>query len=195
MLDRLKEPALRRRKATVALVILAGVVAAAALNVMPVMVATLLGCRALALTRCLTLDKVYAAVDFVLLAGVLPLGLALEKTGAARWLGKQAVRAVPWFGPLAALVIIYLVTLVLSEVMSNTATAAAVAAGVSPRPFLIAITFAAATCFATPIGYQTNFMVYTPGGYKFRDYLRVGIPLDVLFAALAIYFVPRFWPF
>jgi len=207
VLDRVEEPALRRRKAPVALAILAGVVAAASLNVMPVMVAALLGCMALVLTRCLTLDEVYAAVDWkviVLLAGVLPLGLALEKTGAARWLGEQAVRAVPWFGPLAALVIIYLVTLVLSELMSNTATAAvmvpigistAVAAGVSPRPFLMAITFAAATCFATPIGYQTNLMVYSPGGYKFRDYLRVGIPLDVLLAALALYFIPRFWPF
>jgi di/tricarboxylate transporter len=207
VLDRVEEPSFRRHKAPVALAILAGVVAVAALNVMPVMVAALLGCMALVLTRCLTLDEVYAAVDWkviVLLAGVLPLGLALEKTGAARWLGQLAVLAVPWFGPLAALVIVYLVTLVLSELMSNTATAAvmvpigistAVAAGVSPRPFLMAITFAAATCFATPIGYQTNLMVYSPGGYRLRDYLRVGIPLDALFAGLAIYFIPRFWPF
>ncbi len=207
VLDRVEEPALRRGKAPVALAILAVVVAVAALQLMPIMVAALLGCVALVLTRCLTLDEVYAAVDWkviVLLAGVLPLGLALEKTGAARLLGEQAGRVAGWFGPVGVLALIYLVTLVLSEIMSNTATAAtmvpigistAVALGVSPRPFLMAITFAAATCFATPVGYQTNLMVYTPGGYKFRDYLRVGIPLDILFAALAIYFIPQFWPF
>ncbi|MBM3858234.1 MAG: SLC13 family permease [Verrucomicrobia bacterium] len=207
VLDRVEEPSLRRRKAPVALLILATVVALAALNLMPIVVAALLGCMALVLTRCLTLDEAYAAVDWkviVVLAGVLPLGLAMEKTGTAQLLADQALWAVGWLGPIGALTVVYLVTLLLSEIMSNTATAAmmvpigistALALDVSPRPFLMAIAFAAATCFATPVGYQTNLMVYTPGGYKFRDYLRVGIPLDILLTALALYFIPKFWPF
>jgi di/tricarboxylate transporter len=206
VLDRFEEPALRRRKAPVALLILAGVVALAAVNVMPIVVAALLGCMALVLTRCLTLDEAYGAIDWkviVLLAGVLPLGLALEKTGTAKLLAEQTLPLVGWLGPVGALAVVYVVTLVLTEIMSNTAAAAmmvpigistALALGVSPRPFLMAVTFAASVNFATPVGYQTNLMVYTPGGYKFRDYLRVGIPLDILFATLALYFIPRFWP-
>jgi len=153
------------------------------------------------------LDEAYGAIDWkviVLLAGVLPLGLALEKTGAAQLLANQSLHLVDWFGPIGALAAVYLVTLLLTEMMSNTAAAAmmvpigistAVAMSVSPRPFLMAVTFAASVNFATPVGYQTNLMVYTPGGYKFRDYLRVGIPLDVLFAILAIWLIPKFWPF
>jgi len=207
VLDRFEEPSLRRRKAPIALGILAGVVALAALNIMPIVVAALLGCMALVLTRCLTLDEAYSAIDWrviVLLAGVLPLGLALEKTGAARLLADWALHGTGWLGPIGALALVYLVTLVLTEIMSNTAAAAmmvpvgisaAVGLGVSPRPFLMAVAFAASVNFATPVGYQTNLMVYTPGGYKFRDYLRVGIPLDILFTILALYFIPRFWPF
>jgi di/tricarboxylate transporter len=207
VLDRFEEPALRARKAPVALLILGSVVAVAALNIMPIVVAALLGCMALVLTRCLTLDEAYGAVDWkviVLLAGVLPLGLALEKTGAAKLLASQALHVVGWFGPIGALAVVYLVTLVLTEIMSNTAAAAmmvpigistAVALGVAPRPFLMAVAFAASVNFATPVGYQTNLMVYTPGGYKFRDYLRVGIPLDVLFTILALWLIPKFWPF
>jgi len=207
VLDRVEEPALRRRKVPIALLVLGAVVAVAALNVMPIVVAALLGCMALVLTRCLTLDEAYAAVDWkviVLLAGVLPLGLALEKTGAAKLLAEQALRIVGWFGPIGALAVVYIVTLLLTEIMSNTAAAAmmvpigistAAALDVSARPFLMAVTFAASVNFATPVGYQTNLMVYTPGGYKFRDYLRVGIPLDILFTALALYFIPKFWPF
>lgn len=207
VLDRVEETALRRRKAPVALLVLAAVVAVAALNIMPIVVAALLGCMALILTRCLTLDEAYAAVDWkviVLLAGVLPLGLALEKTGTAQLLADQSLNLVGWFGPMGALAVVYIVTLVLTEIMSNTAAAAmmvpialstAMALDVSTRPFLMAVTFAASVNFATPVGYQTNLMVYTPGGYKFRDYLRVGIPLDILFTVLALYFIPKFWPF
>jgi di/tricarboxylate transporter len=207
LLDRVVEPPVRRHKAPVALVIMAAVVGLAAVNVMPVVLAAIVGCIALVLARCLTLDEAYAAVDWrviVLLAGVLPLGTALDQTGAARWLAETGMRWVGGFGPVAALAVVYVLTLTLTEMMSNTATAAvmcpiaisaAASLGVSPKPFLMAVTFAASVNFATPVGYQTNLMVLNPGGYKFRDFLRVGVPLDLLFCVLAIYFIPRFWPF
>ncbi len=208
LLERGNEPvAVRRHRAPVAGGILVLVVLLATLNVMPIVLAAILGCIAMVLTRCLTLDEAYAAVDWkviVLLAGVLPLGTALEQTGAARMIADGGMWLVGGLGPVGALAVVYLLTLILTELMSNTAAAVmmcpialSTAAGleVDPRPFLMAVTFAASVNFATPVGYQTNLMVYSPGGYRFSDYLRVGIPLDILFAVLAIWLIPRFWPF
>jgi di/tricarboxylate transporter len=107
-------------------------------------------------------------------------------------------------GPVFVLASLYLVTAVLTEGMSNVATAILLAPvalslaagmGVNPQPFLIAITFAASTSFATPIGYQTNMMVHGPGGYRFADFSRVGIPLNLIFWAISVFLIPIFWPF
>lgn len=128
----------------------------------------------------------------------------MEETGAAAWFASVALMPVGVYGPLAVLALIYVVTAVLTEMMSNNAAAVilapiafsmATAMGVDPRPFLVAIAFAASTSFATPIGYQTNTMVYAPGGYRFLDYTRIGVPLNVIFWILAVLFVPVFWPF
>lgn len=207
LLDRVEEPGLRRNKAPLALLILGGVVAVAAFETAPIVITAIIGCIAMVMTRCITLDEAYSAVDWrviVLLAGVLPLGTALEKTGAARLIVENCLVFVHPLGPTGALAVVYILTLVLTEIMSNTAAAvlmvpiaisAALGMDVSPKPFLMAVMFAASVNFATPVGYQTNLMVYSPGGYRFVDYMKVGIPLDLIFCVLAIHFIPKFWPF
>jgi di/tricarboxylate transporter len=207
MLDRVEEPALRRAKVPLALGIFAAVVVLAAVGAVPILPAALAGCVALVATRCLSVEEACEAIDWkviFLLAGVLPLGLVMQKSGAAALLAEAAVGlAGPW-GPVAALAAIYLVTATLTEFMSNGATAVllapiamAVAArlGVDERPLLIAVCLAASTSFCTPVGYQTNAMVQHAGGYRFADYLRIGLPLNLIFAALCIWLIPRYWPF
>ena len=158
-------------------------------------------------TGCLSIEAAYRAVDWkiiFLLGGILPLGLALEQTGAASWLTGKLLSHATSAGPLAVLAGIYITTAVLTEAMSNNAAAILIAPialsvarimDIDPRPLLVAITFAASTSFATPVGYQTNTMVYAPGGYRFSDFSRLGIPLNLMFWALAVLLIPRFWPF
>lgn len=196
-----------RGKAPLALLIIAAVVLLAALKILPIVVAALLGCVAMTLTRCLRLEDAYRAIDWkiiVLLAGILPLGIALEKSGAAHLIVDSTVGLLGESSPVVFLAALYLITAVLTECMSNNASAvllapiaisAAAKLGVSPAPFLIAVAFAASTSFATPVGYQTNTMVYNAGGYRFTDFMKVGIPLNLIFWALAVYFIPKFWPF
>jgi di/tricarboxylate transporter len=207
MLDRIEEPALRRAKVPLALGIFAAVVVLAAVGAVPILPAALAGCVVLVATRCLSIEEACEAIDWkviFLLAGVLPLGLVMQKSGAAALLAEGAAGlARPW-GPVAALAAIYIVTATLTEFMSNGATAVllapiamAVAAslGVDERPLLIAVCLAASTSFCTPVGYQTNAMVQHAGGYRFADYLRIGLPLNIIFAVLCIWLIPRYWPF
>ncbi|MBI2949077.1 MAG: SLC13 family permease [Verrucomicrobia bacterium] len=206
VLETVDEPALRRRKIPLAVAIIAAVVGLAATNVMPILVSSIIGCVALVATRCITLEEAYASIDWkviFLLAGVLPLGLAIEKSGAAQLLANSTLALVGPFGPITVLAVLYLLTAVLTEFMSNSATAVllapialstATALGVDPRPFLLAVCFAASTSFATPVGYQTNAMVYHAGGYQFTDFARVGIPLNIIFWGLSVYFIPKWWP-
>lgn len=207
MLDRVDEPALRRSKIPLALGIFATVVVLAAFNVVPILASAIFGCVALVATRCLSIEDACEAIDWrviFLLAGALPLGLALEKSGAAAVIAQGTVALTSPFGPWATLAVVYLLTAVLTEFMSNSATAVllapvalAVAAslGVDSRPLLMAVCFAASTSFCTPVGYQTNAMVQHPGGYRFVDYLKVGLPLNVLFWLISVWFIPKFWPF
>lgn len=179
----------------------------AAAGVLPMMVSALFGCILLVGTRCLTIDEACAAIDWkviFLLAGMLPLGLAMEKSGTASLLADGALAVARPLGPLAVLAMLYLLAAVLTEFMSNNATAVllaplavalAKALEVDPRPLLMAVCFAASTAFCTPVGYQTNAMVQGPGGYRFNDYLRVGLPLNILFFILSVWFIPKFWPF
>jgi di/tricarboxylate transporter len=196
-----------KHKAPLVLGILAAVVGLAAFNVMPILVSALLGCLALVLTRCLRLEEAYHAINWqviFLLAGILPLGIAMQKSGAAGAIAERAVGAVGDMGPVAVLAVVYLMTSVMTDTMSNNAAAVLLAPiaistaqqiGVDPKPFLMAITFAASTGFSTPVGYQTNTMIYNPGGYKYTDFLRTGVPLSVLFWILSVIFVPRIWSF
>jgi di/tricarboxylate transporter len=196
-----------RRRRLVAMVIVGVVVAAAAAGAAHISVAALIGALLLVLTGCLRLDEAYTAIDWqvvFLLGGILPLGLALERTGGADLLAGVLIGWVGSYGPHAILSTLFLVTTILTAFMSNTATAAllvpiavttAGTLGIDPRPLIIAIAFGASASFMTPVGYQTNLLVYGPGSYRFGDYLKVGVPLTIVFWALATVLIPLFWSF
>lgn len=196
-----------RHRAPLVIGILVAVVGLAAFEVFPILVTALLGCVALLVTRILTIEEAYSAINWqviFLLSGILPLGIAMQNTGAAGFIAERAVGVVGDMGPVAVLAVVYLMTSIMTDTMSNAAAAVLLAPiaistaeqiGVDPRPLLMAITFAASTGFSTPVGYQTNTMIYNPGGYKYTDFLRTGVPLSIFFWILSVIFIPRFWPF
>jgi len=195
-----------RRKAPIAIAIVAAVIAIAGLGWLPIVVSALLGCAAMALTGCFGFDDVYESIDWrviVLLGAILPLGIALDKTGLAQHLVDAGMRIVGDHGPLAALLMVYVLAAVLTEMMGHNpsvvlmapiAISVAHALHANPVPFVITVAFAAATSFATPVGYPTNTMVYNAGSYRFTDFMKVGIPLIALFCALSMWLIPRLWP-
>ncbi len=197
----------RRNKVLIALAIVVGVIAAASLNLAPIVVSSAVGAILLILTKCITLDEAYQAIEWkiiFLLAGVLSLGVALESSGTAKLISSNLVSIVGAIGLVALVSAFYILTSVLTEMMSNNATAAllapiaiatAVTLGVNPQPFLVAVTFAASASFMTPVGYQTNTMIYGPGQYKFIDFVKVGTPLNIIFWILATVLIPIFWEF
>jgi di/tricarboxylate transporter len=205
--NELTELHLRKDRVFIALFFLTLVVVLAAFNVVPLLTAALIGAIGMILGRCLTLEEAYQAIDWkviFLFGGMLPLGMALFQTGAASWLANSVLKSVVDLGPLAVLAALYLLTAILTELISSVAAAILLAPvaialasmlGVDPRPFLLAITFAASTSFSTPIGYQTNTMIYAPGGYRFLDFARIGAPLNLLFWAIAVLLIPVIWPF
>ena len=192
---------------TASVLVIAASVGIAALGWLPIVATALLGGVALVVLRTLRSDEAYSAIDWrviIMLAGLLPLGIALQKSGGADWMAQNALGSIAEHGPLVTLAVIYLITAVMTEVMSNNAAAvlvvpiaisAAHSMGVDPKPFLVAVAFAASTSFATPVGYQTNTMVYTAGGYRFTDFPKIGIPLNLLFWVMAIILIPRYFPF
>ena len=139
-----------------------------------------------------------------LLGGLLGLGTALEHTGVAQSMSDLLIDSTGAWGPYAVVSGVYLLTSLLTAVMSNNATAAlimpvalsaAATMGMNPRALVIAVAFGASASFMTPVGYQTNLLVYGPGSYRFSDYVRVGGPLNLLFWLLATFLIPVFWPF
>ncbi len=192
----IKRPDFRRSKVPIAVGIVAGVVGVAALNVLPIVVSALAGAVLMVVTGCLKPTEVYDAVQWdiiFLLAGVIPLGIALERTGGADFIAEIIVGSSGALPLLAVLGLMYLVTALLTNVISNNASVVlmvpvafetALQVGGDPFAFVLAVTFAASTAFMTPVGYQTNLFVYGPGGYRFTDYLRVGTPLQLLFAVV-----------
>lgn len=196
----------QRLKAAVAVIAIVAIVTLAALRVMPISVLALVGAAGVVLAGCLKIEEAYRAINWkimFMLFGMLSLGAALEKTGGADFLAGGLIRGVGWLGPVAVLSAVYLVTSILTEFLSNTAVAVlltpivvdtALALQVDPRPFIIAVMLGASASFATPVGYQTNTLVYGAGGYHFRDFVKVGLPLNVLFWILASVLIPLFWP-
>jgi di/tricarboxylate transporter len=200
-------PTFRKRRMILAMAIIAFVVLSGAFGILPIMVSAILGCIMMVLSRCLTMEELQESVQWkviFLLGGVLTLGKALEKSGAAQLLADTMVGTVGVLGPMALVSVFYLMTSVMTELMSNNATAAllapiaiaaAEASGIDAKPLLMAVTYAASASFMTPVGYQTNTLVYGLGHYRYVDFLRVGTPLNLMFWILATIMIPWFWPF
>ena len=205
--NELTELYVRKDKVIIALLLFLVVVTLTVFNIIPILAAALIGAIGMVISRCLTIEEAYEAIDWkiiFMLGGILPLGLAMEQSGTALWLVNTVMAPFADCGPIVVLALLYLITAVLTELMSNNAAAVIIAPiglsiaasmDVDPRPFLVAITFAASTSFATPIGYQTNTMIHAPGGYKFLDFTRVGGPLNLIFWGLAVFLIPILWPF
>ncbi|MEA5406606.1 SLC13 family permease [Haloarculaceae archaeon H-GB2-1] len=197
---------LRESKTALAVGIVAAVVGLAALGVVSIVVAALGGAVAMVVTGCLRPSEVYEAVHWdviFLLAGVIPLGIALENTGGAALIADLVAMAAGPLSDVAVLGLMYVVTAVLTNVISNNASVVlmlpvavkvATDVGADPFAFVLSVTFAASTAFMTPVGYQTNLFVYGPGGYRFTDYLRVGAPLQAIFAVVTTLGIAFFWP-
>jgi di/tricarboxylate transporter len=175
-------------------------------GLMTILQAALLATGAMLLTGCLTLENAQKDINYsvlIVIACAFGLGAAVEKVGLASQLAEQALRLSannPWF----LLILIYLVTSILTEIITNNAAAiimfpiamsGAEALNVSETPFAVAVMIAASASFITPIGYQTNLMVYGPGGYQFSDYIKLGLPLSLITATTALWLIPQIWAF
>jgi di/tricarboxylate transporter len=194
------------RRAFAAMAIMAAVVIVSGMKWLPIPVAAISGAVAMAIFGCYGRQDLYEGMDWkiiVLLGAILPLGTAIESSGLSQHVVDAGMQLVGDHGPLAALLMTYLMTALLTELMGHNpsvvlmvgiAVAVAHSVHADPRPFVVAVAFAAATSFATPVGYPTNTMVYYAGGYRFTDFMKIGIPLIALFCALAMLLIPRFWP-
>lgn len=194
-------------RAPFALLVMAAVVTTSALGWVDIAVAAVAGAVAMVLAGCLDLDRMYESIDgriLLLMAGLLPLGAAMDGSGTAQFIVDHTIGLVKDFGPHVVLAVLYLMALLLGELMSNAAAAVLLTPiGISTAqlmntdatPFLVAIAFSASTSFLTPVGYQTNTMVYSAGGYRFTDFVKVGAPLNLIFWVLGVIFIPVFWPF
>ena len=198
--------AFRRNKSPIAIAALVFIVALAAFDVAPIMVLALLAVVVILLTRCIDSDEAFSFIDGRLLAmifAMLAVGEGLDRSGAVGLI-VGAVR--PWMeglSPFLMILCVYFLGVVLTEFLSNNAVAVvytpiamelATSMGLDPRPFAVAVMFSATLAFATPVGYQTNMMVYGPGGYKFSDYMKIGIPLNFITGILASFMIPLIWP-
>lgn len=197
----------RRRKQGLAVGAIALVVALAGLNIMPIAPLAIVGAVLVLVTGCLDAEEAYEAVEWkivFLIFGMLALGMALERTGGATLVAHALIKHLGSAGPVVVLGAVVAIASVMTSFLSNNAVAvvltpiviqAADSLHVSARPLIIGVAIGASVCFATPIGYQTNTLVYGAGGYRFRDFIAVGLPLSALILALAVFLIPRFWPF
>lgn len=198
--------AYRRSHAPIAIIAMVGIVVLAAFDVAPILLLAFLGVAIVLFTRCIDSEEAFSHVDGQLLAlifSMLVVGAALESSGAVEMI---AGGLSPWMmtlPPWAVVFCVYSLSMVLTELVSNNAVGVvmtpiaiglATALGIDPRPLVIAVMMAASASFSTPIGYQTNTLVYGPGGYKFSDFLRIGIPLNLSLAVICSIVIPMIWP-
>jgi di/tricarboxylate transporter len=197
----------RLNKAPLALLIMAAVLTPVILDWLPIAIAALTGVVLMVLTRCLTMEEAYRAIEWkavFLIAGMLPLGIAMEQTGAAHFLAEGMVGLVGGLGPLAVMAGLFLLSALASQVMPNPAVAVLLAPialstatdlGISPYPLMMAVAISASAAFLSPVGHSANVLVMGPGGYRFADYTKVGIPLTLVVLAVVLLVLPIFWPF
>ena len=192
-------------------ILIIAVMLLSALGIVPILKGAIIAVVILLTLKVISPVEAYNSIHWqviVLIATLIPLGYAIQTSGTADWIGNNIIILVRLFPdqmqPRMLLALIYLLTIILTETSSNAATAiivtpiaivSSINLGLDPRPFIFAVCFAASASFITPIGYQTNLMVYGPGGYKFKDFIRVGFPLSVIIWILGIIFIPVFWPF
>ncbi len=197
----------QRGKALMSVAVFIGAIAIAALNLAPIAASAFAGAVLLILLKVLSPDEAYSGLRpeiLMLIVGMVVLGIAIEQSGLAGDATDALLGLVEGVGPLTALIILYGATLILTELLSNAtvavlitpiAVALAESLGVSPRPFLVAVMMAGSAAFATPFGYQTNVIVYQLGGYSYMDFVRVGLPLNLITMAAAVAAITVFFPF
>ncbi|MFV8824442.1 SLC13 family permease [Thauera sp. WH-2] len=202
-----RQMASRRHKAPIALATLAGVMLLAALNVMPIEGLALIGAAVVIATGCVTSDEAYKSIEWpilVLIFGMLAISIAMRNSGLDQMLAGQLAQFGDGLSPWMMLSLMILITSIATEALSNNAIAVlftpvaiglAQQMGVDPRPFVVGVMFAASCSFATPIGYQTNTLVYSAGNYRFTDFARLGLPMNLLTWLLCSALIPLFWPF
>jgi di/tricarboxylate transporter len=207
VLSEAAQEAPRLDKAPLALLIMAAVLTPVILDWLPIAIAALAGVVLMILTRCLTMEEAYRAIEWkavFLIAGMLPLGIAMEQTGAANLIAEGMVELVGGLGPPAVLAGLFLLAALASQVMPNSAVAVLLAPialntasdlGISPYPLMMAVAISASAAFLSPVGHSANVLVMGPGGYRFADYTKVGIPLTLVVLAVVLLVTPIFWPF
>lgn len=201
-----EEPSPRLHKAPINLIIFVSMITMVSLGWLHISVAAVLGAVLSVLTGCLTMDEAYNSIEWksvFLIAGMLPMGIAMEKSGTAQFLAGQITGLVGTLGPRAIMIGLFILTTVITEFMSNAAAAVLVApiaisaawsVGADPRAFVMGVAIAASNSFMFPIGHQASVLVYGPGGYRFFDYTKVGLPLTILIWVMMIIFLPVLWP-
>jgi di/tricarboxylate transporter len=201
-----QEP-LRLERAPVAAAIMGGVVLSVLAGLLPIYIAAISGALLMVLTGCLTMDDAYRAIEWravFLIAGMLPLGLAMSSTGAAELLTSQVVKLVGGLGPLALVAALYMSTAVAAQVMPTSAVAILMAPialstanqlGISPYALVMTISLSASASFMSPVAHPANVLIMGPGGYRFIDYIKVGLPLTIVCLITTLIVLPIFWPF
>jgi di/tricarboxylate transporter len=196
----------RRTKAPIAVAALAGIVVLSAFDVAPILALGLVAVAVILITRCVDAEEAFSFVDGRLLAmifAMLAVGQGLDHSGAVSLMVEAVAPSMAGLSPFLMILSVYFLGLVLTEFLSNNAVAViytpivielAQSLGLDARPFVVAVMFSASVAFATPVGYQTNMMVYGPGGYRFSDYMRVGIPLNIITGLVASALIPLIWP-
>jgi di/tricarboxylate transporter len=206
VLEELGDPFLRKTKIPYAVSIFLAIIVAASTGLFSILEASIVGVALMMLTGCFRFREVYNNLHWqtiVMLGSLIPLGTAMQKTGMAELIATQLIEKLQIWGPIAVLSGLYLVTALLTSIMTNSATgvlmvpiafSVAQQLQVDPKPFIFAIMFAASASFMTPVGYQTNTFIFGAGGYKFSDFLKVGGPLNLIFWIVATFMIPVFWP-